>query len=540
MTATTYQPRPYQSDAIANWKTFVASNPGAHPLVVMPTGSGKSVVLAEMARTVAEHPTHPARVLVLTHVKELVEQDAEKLTAALGPEMVGVYSAGLGRRDLDQPVIVAGIQSVATKAWELTNAGAFGLVIVDECHLVPKDGFGRYRQLAHAFETASPGAIWTGLTATPFRLKGGYIHQGEGRIFTHVAHSVDVVPLIDAGFLSPLTAKAPKAKIDVTGIHSRGGDFVRKELEERVLEGDKVAQAVKEIVERGRDRRSWLVFASSVTHAQALRDEVARYGVAVGMVDGKTPAGERDRLISAFRAGELRCLVNVNVLTTGFDAPETDLLAVLRPTKSTALYVQIMGRGMRIAEGKEDCLVLDFGGNVARHGPLNSIELDPEDPEKEPGVAPTKECPECASILHAGVRECPDCGFVFPEPELKHEAKAAEADIIARPKVYEIDVDHVSYFRHKGKEGKPDTLRVEYLCGLRLFREWFSYEPSANAGALAMGERFWRERCPGRPCPKSLDEALERAAAGELRRPEQIRVSENPAAKFPRILARLG
>ena len=530
----TYTLRPYQRAAVADFLRYFETHAG-NPIIVMPAGSGKSLVIAECIRIAVEAGT---RCLVTTHVKELVEQDAEKLEALMPPGTVGVYSAGLGRRDTSQPVIVAGIQSVFRKIDELTEAGEFGLVFVDEAHLVPHDKTGRYRELIDALLARNPYLKTVGFTATPFRMKGGYLHAGKSRVFTHIAHSVDIVKLIDEGFLSPIVAKSPETKFDTSNVAVRGGEFVTKALEEIVDDDERVSKAVEEIVTQGADRNSWLVFCCSVKHAQHVAEEIRGHGIRTEIVTGDTASGDRDRLIADFREGRIRCIVNISVLTTGFDAPGTDLVVLLRPTRSAALFVQMVGRGMRIAPGKKDALVLDFGQNVQRHGPINSIQVDAKtDVDGELEAAPTKECPECLSILHAAIRECPDCGFLFPEPKPKHAIRAASVDVIARPKVSVLSVDFMSHARHKGKNGKRDSVVVTYLAGLRQFREWLCFEHGGYAASKAAD--WWAERSPGTPVPETVADALERLGQGEATRPEEIRIEEGPS-QYPNVLARIG
>lgn len=524
-----YTLRPYQQESVDALLAYFQHQKG-HPILVLPTGAGKSVILAEIIRLALGWNS---RCLMTTHVKELVEQNAEKMEALLPPGVVGVNSAGLGRRDFDHPVICAGIQSVHR---HVDRLGAFDLVLIDECHLVPQERQGRYREMLDELLVLNPRTKVVGLTATPYRMRGGYLHTGADSIFTDIAHEVDVVRLIQEGFLAPLTTKRPKNEIDVSGVKIQGGEFQAKALDLVVGEASRVRLAVEEIVQRGKDRRSWLVFACSVAHAGLILDELRSHGVAAEMVTGKTPKGDRRRLIQDYKDGYLRALVSVGVLTTGFDAPQTDLLAVLRPTRSPGLYVQIMGRGMRIADGKEDCLVLDFGGNALRHGPVNAIQIIDRSASDGEDEAPAKECPECASVIHAALRECPDCGFLFPEPEVKHRAKAAEEDVLAQPEIVELDVDQVSYMRHRGKGGKPDSLRVTYLCGLKTVSAWRCFEHEGVASKL--GRNWWRRRSPGTIAPETVGEALERAAAGELKQPRAIRV-EQGAGAYPTVKAEL-
>ena len=216
------------------------------------------------------------------------------------------------------------------------------------------------------------------------------------------------------------------------------------------------------------------------------------------------------------------------MLTTGFNAPGVDLIAMLRPTKSAGLYVQIVGRGCRLAPGKTDCLVLDFAGNIARHGPIDLVK--PKRPQAGDGEAPVKVCPDCSSIVHAAVRQCPDCGHWFPPPVPKITPSASPLAILSTGKSQWIPVTQVRYARHD-KPGKPPSLRVDYCSGRNTHSEWVCLEhpgyPRQKAAA------WWARRAPGVPLPLRVDDAL--ACAAQLRCPAEIAV--RPSGHFTEVVA---
>lgn len=184
-----------------------------------------------------------------------------------------------------------------------------------------------------------------------------------------------------------------------------------------------------------------------------MRDAIREHGISAETVTGDTPAPERDGILNAFKAGRLRCVTNANVLTTGFDAPGTDLIALLRPTKSVGLYVQMVGRGTRLAEGKDDCLVLDFAGNTARHGPIDTVDGRKKEPAED-GKAPIKTCPECKTINHASARHCIECDYEFPPPVVKVAPKAAsDALLSTQIQAAWCDVTDIGY-RHSGAQSR--------------------------------------------------------------------------------------
>ena len=301
-----------------------------NPLVVIPTGGGKTPVIASICRDAVT--LWQGRVLVLAHVKELLEQAVGKLDAMAPGLGVGVYSAGLGRRELEHPVTVAGIQSIWQRAGEL---GPVDLVIVDEAHLIPPDdGESMYRQFLADAKLVNPLMRVIGLTATPFRMRTGMICSPEG-ILNHVCYEVSVGQLIERGFLSALRSKAGKVKVDMSDLKIRCGEFVASEVEQAFDTDEVVESACAEIAAETRSRRSTLIFAAGINHGlHVVRVLGERHGIECGWIDGTTPARERESTIERFRSGALRYLANVNVLTTGFDAPNVDCVALLRPTAS--------------------------------------------------------------------------------------------------------------------------------------------------------------------------------------------------------------
>ena len=369
------KPRQYQLDAFEAVKTYLEYREG-NPCVVLPTGAGKTILIVLLCQWVA---SWGGRVLILAHVRELLQQAADKLNA-MAPELhVGVYSAGLGRREKTGAVTVAGIQSVYQRAAEFDP---FDLVIVDECHLIPADGEGMYRTFLNEAKTLNSNIRLVGLTATPYRMTTGPL-CGAAEILTAVCFDVPVVSLIDQGYLSKLISKRV-IECDTSKLHVRGGEFVAEEVSLLMGSVDAVRMACEEIGDRTQEHKSVLIFCSGVEHAEAVRDRM----VGSELITGETQ--DRDAILERFKRGETKYLVNVNVLTTGFDAPNVDCVVLLRPTLSPGLYYQMVGRGFRLCEGKADCLILDFGGNVQRHGPINRIRVEKKSKGKPTGEAATR------------------------------------------------------------------------------------------------------------------------------------------------------
>lgn len=522
--------RDYQQACKQSIYDYIASTETGNPVAVIPTGGGKTPVIASIASDSVL--AWDGRIIILAHVKELLNQAIRHLLE-FAPELhlrVGVHSAGLGSRDMDHSCIVAGIQSVYKKACDL---GRFDLAVIDEAHRIPPEGEGMYRQFIKEARAVNPGIRLIGLTATPYRMKSGSI-AGPDCLFDAVVHETSVKELINRGWLSKLTSKGSKIKTDFSGLHVRAGEFVQSETEALMGASDVVKAAAAEIVRYATDRRSVLVFASGIGHARDLERAIARLdpSSAVVSVFGETDDVEREASVKGFTSGEIKYLINVEVFTLGFDAPNVDLVALVRPTRSPGLYYQMVGRGFRLHPGKENCLVLDFGGNILRHGPVDALAVSARRGAGRTGEAggdetPSKQCPDCSSIVHAGYSKCPDCGHDFEMDAPKHSSEASHGAILSGEPV-EHEVLGVSYsvYRKRGApEGHPTTLRVDYRIGDSLIyggrgvSEFICFNHPGFARTKAV--RWWRDRSDA-PVPASVEEAFAVATTGVVAEPESI------------------
>ena len=527
------QLRPYQDAAINSVLNYWQAE-GGNPLVEMATGTGKSMVIAKLTRDLLDqYPT--MRVLMLVHVRELVQQNFMALLRTWPDAPAGIYSAGLGKRDAHHRITFASIQSVFRRAASL---GERHLVLIDEAHLVPAKGEGMYRQLLSDLGQKADMRV-CGFTATPYRLDTGRLDVGEGALFDRVVYKYGINDGIDDGYLSPLVSRAGLSEIDVSNVHRRGGEFIAGEME---IAADKITlQAVSELVRFGENRRSWLIFCAGVKHAMNARDAIRAHGISCETVTGETPPGERDAILRRFKAGEIRALTNAQVLTTGFDAPSVDLVGFMRSTLSTSLYVQIVGRGTRIAPGKENCLVLDWGGNIRRHGPVDAVSVGPwRAPGEDTGKVPVesvraKECPDCQSLAALNATVCKVCGHEWPREEKpKHEAEAEKnAGIMSSEKVapQQVPVADWEFHRHE-KSGSPDSVRVTYIAGLNTYREWLAFEHGGYARQKA--QQWWSLHGGSTPFPKSVTEAFGRLDEIEM----PVTISVKPNGKYFDIVGR--
>ena len=513
--------RPYQEAAVAAIYNYYEENSG-NCCIVIPTAGGKSLVMASFIEGVLK-AWPDQRILIVTHVRELIAQNHAEMIGLWPEAPAGIYSAGLGKREAQARVLFASIQSIHRRAHEI---GHTDLVLIDEAHLIPGNSSTMYRRFLDALQVINPALKVIGLTATPFRTGSGMLHEGKDALFTDIAYEAPVRNLIDAGYLSPLVSKQPATRLDVSNVGARAGDFIARDLAAAVDHEATTRAAVSEIITHGKDRKSWLAFCSGVEHARHVAEEFGRQGISCSTIFGDTPKEERDAIIAAFKRGEIRALASMGVLTTGFNAPGVDLIALLRPTKSAGLYVQMVGRGTRLAPDKENCLVLDFAGNVRRHGPIDLVR--PKRPgDGGGGEAPTKVCPECDSIIALSATECPDCGYEFPAREVKIAPTAATLPVLS-PKVQWLPVHGVSYSRHDKRGGRP-SLKVTYSCVLKSYNEWVCVEHQGYARQKAF--EWWRKRAPGCPMPRTVDDAI--AQAGQLARPAAISV--RPSGRFLEI-----
>lgn len=532
------QLRWYQQEACESTWQALTSGKG-NPLIDLPTGSGKSLVLAELARKAVTD--YAGRVVILAHRKELLRQNAKKV-AALCDIKTGIYSAGLSSRDIEQPIIVGGIQSIYNKAHEL---GRRHLVLIDEAHLTPKSDDGMYRTFLAELEKYNPKLKIVGLTATPYRLDSGKL-WGPGELFSHVCYRADIRKLIEEGFLSNLVNKPSSTQYDTSGLHTRAGEFVGREVADLFGDDYLMRQACTELVAKTQGRKSIIVFCAGVEHAEQVAQVLSDMtGERVDVVTGETPKLIREETLDTFGHGGFRFLCNVDVLTTGFDSPRIDCVAIMRATQSAGLFCQMVGRGLRTFPGKADALIVDFGGNLKRHGPIDAVDFSKQSSRGGTGDAPTKYCPSCEEQVPAGTRIC-GCGFAFTFRKAEHEQSSdEESKVLSEPETMEVAYWTLTRHKKKDKPDAPNTLRVSYCAPGdlgKVVEEWVCLNHDGFAGNKARA--WWREHST-----ENIDEIaealdLDRVGAamhieqrGHVRRPVQITYVRD--GKFYRVIGRV-
>jgi len=532
-----FKMRYYQQDAYDSFFRYTAKNHKKNPLMVLPTGSGKSLLQAEIVLKILSYPK--TRILMLTHQKELIRQNFEEFDGLLEDglsNLVGIYSAGLKRRDTEHRVIFAGIQSVHKKAWEL---GWFDLVLIDECHLLPPDGNGMYRTFLEEQKKINPKIVIAGLSATPYRMKSGLLTEGDGAIFDNICHETTVSELINkddyrnkAGeqYLCNLISKNGVNKADLSGVAIRAGEYRAEEMQGAFNKSDLVNKAVLEIVNYCEQRKKVLIFAAGIDHAEQVKNVLEALGQSAGVVHSKRSGAENDKQIADFKSGKVKFLINMGILTTGFNEKAIDCVVLLRATCSPGLYYQMVGRGLRLHPDKKDCLVLDFGKNVERFGAIDKMEIvkNKKTGKSEPGEMPQKECPVCHSLIFPSIMVCPDCQYIFPAND-KHEETASEENILSEWKEpEELEVSRVQYFKHE-KKGKPASLRIVYK--INMVEEFSNYICLEHGGfATVQAHKFMKQITEERV--ETVDRALE--ICDSFRKPIKITVDTNE--KFPKIV----
>jgi len=505
-------------------------------LICLPTGTGKSLVIGQLAeRMFREHPD--TRLIMQTHVKELIKQNASKLLEVWPNAPLGIYSAGLKSAQHVQPIVFGGIQSCVGK---YPKFGHRDFLLIDEAHLVGSEG--SYLKFINELQMTNPYLKIIGLSATPYRLGLGCLTNGE--IFTDIIFDLCNMQgfnrLIAEGYLCPLIGKRGQLQIDLAGVSlDSTGDYVKKEVSAAIKRQHKTQDQLAEFVSYGSNRRSWVVFAAGIEEAEEIGDLLNnQFNIPTLVMHSKLHSTHNDAALKAWKAGEIRCIVNMNMLTTGVDNPMLDYMGDFAPTTSTGKHVQKNGRLTRPFPGKANGLVMDFAGNIRRLGPINDPVIPKKKGQGSPGDAPVRVCTEgpprngCGMYNHASATECSFCGMPFTMQD-KTTRSAWEGDVLRGadelPEIANFKVDRCLYTPHVSKamrEANPNkainelpfSIKVSYFCGLKCFYEWVTVE---GKGGNIRGRSWFRRRFPDEP-PATNAEVL--AMAAHLKAPSSIDV----------------
>ena len=593
--------RPYQTDAAQAALSFIRKC--TEPcLIEAPTGAGKSWIIAKLAHEI--RAMSGKKILVLAPSAEPVEQDAEKF--ATTGEPFSIYSASTGKKSLRHPVVFGSPLTVANNLDRFKNYAA---VIIDEAHGITKT----LKKIISHLVSDNPRLRVIGLSATPYRMNTGriYAYEPDGTpvpddeavnpFFHTKVYTIEAQMLIDEGYLTRPVFEPTADRYDTSGLSlNRTGNWDAASVDQAFVgKGRKTASIVSDIVAKSRDRSGVMVFASTIKHAhevcESLPPQITR------LVTGETPKTERDSILRQFKSRQIKYLVNVAVLTTGFDASHVDVVAILRATESVGLLQQIIGRGLRIDPGKRDCLVLDYAENLERHCPDDDVfspvirarisgggdrqpitcpscggtnmflmRKNPEgydisadgyfvDPlgavvrtdsgipipahmgracksfTLQPGTGKAIECghkwafklcPECEHENDVAARYCTECKAELVDPNEKLKIEAAK--LASDPYATRIeDVHGWKMARWPGRNGKPDTLKVDFYTDKSSVSHWYAPE-STSAWIRAKWHQFcdgvWGERVP------DIDAALD--MQDDARMPVQIAFRKKKGSKY--------
>lgn len=420
------QPREYQKRAIAS--VLEAMELENAVLMQAPTASGKTVVFSNLIKNLLTNCPE-GKILILAHRQELIGQAKDKLEK-VWEDHHGISTACAGfdaNVDTDSPVVIASVQTLSRR---LRDLPFFNLCIVDEAHRLPPLNHvnTQYIKLLNRLWEINPEMRLLGVTATPYRLGHGYIYgdeckEGGKNIFSTLHHQISVKELTAGNFLSPMRGRVAipdELYGDLRKVGISNGDYSDAESGKIMAKEVYIQSAVRTYREYAEDRKHVMIFCVTIEHAELMRDAFKQAGYVAEVVHSLTPKADRKRILKEFVDGHIHFLCNVNVLIEGFDAPLTDCIIMARPTMSASLYLQQAGRGLRIADGKTDCLLIDMVGNCLSFG-VDFDDIKIKAPRLSAGDAPYKICPNCQSPIPASAKDCLHCGYVYPPAEFKLE-----------------------------------------------------------------------------------------------------------------------
>lgn len=551
-------PHYFQTDAKNAIFEFLVSGEPGNPLVCMPTASGKSVVISDFVMDVFKYFPQK-RVMMLTHVSKLISQNAERLLQMWPEAPLGIHSDGLDRRDTFLPIIYGGIQSVCPTMEKSPQIfGKIDALMIDEAHLVGDVESSQYLKVIGMLQAANPDMRIIGFTATWYRLKMGLLT--DGGIFTKVIYNICTREwferLIKEGHLNPLIGKPTNTKIDgIRDIGMVGGEFNQKKADELIDRGEIIEASCREVLEFGWDRHKMMGFASGVKSAEHLAEMFCMLGANVTCVHSKISKKENQRRLEAYSAGEYWGIVGANMLTTGYDEPQIDLICDWQVTTSPAKHVQKLGRGTRVLRNweryrpmaKPNTLVLDFVGNIANLGPIDDPVMPRKPGEKTGDPPPVKICDApklkenegkgvadwiqgCGAYNHASVRLCCNCSAEFSF-KLHVESTASYASPMKQDEAPVLQslrlMGPVFYSRHEGKEKSgfmsPPMVKAVYPVGTKSINVFLGFEHTGYPRHKA--HEWWRMHSSSKDIPQTVDEFLQRT--GETRLPKSVLAQTN-------------
>lgn len=529
-----YTPYYHQTESVNAFLEYYNSIDSGHGLIVLPTGCGKSLVQAMIADEFTKHYPEK-RILFLTHVPKLLEQNFNELIVNLGIIDAGIYCSKFNSRDTENHILFASIQSIFKKAKEI---GRFGLIVIDEAHSISPNDETMYRKFFTEMLEQSLGCKILGLTATPYRMGTGLLTEGENKIFDEIIYEYPLYKAIKEGYVCKPIGRTGIIKPDTTGVKKRGGEYIESELAKVCDDSTIIEKAVTEIIELTKDREHVLIFCVGIKHAEHVTEEMQRQGVICKAIHSGLLDSEQKQIDTDFKNGVIRYVCNVDMWTTGYNFRAIDCIVMLRPTMSTGLYYQMAGRGFRLHENKKDFLLLDYAGNVLTHGPLDKIYVETKGFKKDRGVhtAPMKECPSCGQAIFLSATICEHCGYEYPT-SISHDSTASNESPISQyktPEEIELSPDDINFYLHESKSGKI-SMRVSYSTSpLHSVSEYICIE---HGGYAEQQARKWlKQALPnGYPIPDTVEECLN--LKDIFKKPVSVFVDYNE--RYPRVISKI-
>ena len=525
--------RYYQQEAIDETLKWLDTQ-HTHPLIVLPTGSGKTIVFATIIKQLFEK-NPGCRVLILAHRQELIGQARDKLLSVWPQAPCGILAAGLKEFDVKSNIVIASRDTLATPK-RLENAGEFDYIIVDEAHHVGLEKASRYQKIFNNFQTnqyLQPKIF--GVTATPYRMGQGFIYGLGDEFFGGVSYQIGIPQLIKDGYLCRLSAfkVSDDAIIDASTarVKFKGGDYRESDLEKLAMEDQTMLAVIADWIDKAysKGRLSTVFFCVTVAHANKMCMLLKNAGVEAAVITADTPSKERAEILEKFEDGVINALCNVAVLTEGWDAPRTDCIALLRPTKSLGLYVQICGRGMRTWGDKKDCLLLDYGENIDRHGCIDKASPSTKPDDDEPKIwicdAVTSAGHPCLFVNDWIDKKCIECGADKPkmgyapprkEPEVATSRIAAQGSVLSDEmhgsfkEVEKIkEVEFARAFIKKSKKGN-EYLNVEFKLVNEFWPQSMPFMIGMNGPAGILARKKWKAcAVKGTQVPYTISQGVE-------------------------------
>lgn len=535
-------PRRHQREGFDAFIGSIRRCRDAMPIGEFATGTGKSLIMAMLAREVT---SLGGRALILSHTENLVEQNALECRG-FGVDC-GMFCAGLQTFNTRNEAISASVQTFYGRYMKnVTLLGRFKFLIIDECHLVNPKNVGMYKQIIETMTRNMPGLRVMGLTATDYLGDGTPLVGVPGAMFTNKVYRYSMDQGIEDGYLSRLVI--PKMDIHFSCenlVVGKSGDFTGKSLASLFKQKDNTEAAVKASVKmfKDNDRHGAMFFGASVDHCYEICDILEGEGLRAGVVSYKTKKYERNRIINSLKKGKIDAIVNKDALTTGFNVKHIDFLGYLRKTASLVWWVQSLGRGTRIHDEwcnnhfgpKDGCMVADFCRNVEDMPGIKQIPtyLDnlPRKKHFKSSNLSVKICKSCKGMIAISARNCKYCGYEFSAKKFDDEKeerfvsdKISQGDIMGDNMKSSIPgklvkVQSIRYKRHK------TVLKVTYVINQFENKIVDEYVPIGRHDFDGVSPRKWSKLFYG-DIIHDVDDAVELAAMGRIKKPTHINVAK--------------